>query len=151
MTKDGGVLAPAVGRLPKQVCNQNFETAFVIDLAAARKRLRPETLERRKGPRTIEMLDRAEAFQDLLDRGAVNNRAELARLHGISRARVTQLMDLLWLPPRTRAVLRDRAACGTPIPSERRLRLALRLARGGNMAAVLALVSETPKPREETG
>jgi len=108
--------------LPKRVCNQNFETAFVIDLTAALKRLRPDTLKRPTGPRTIEMLDRAEAFQDLLDRKVVNNRAELARLYGISRARVTQLMALLRFPQEFRDELRRRAAAGQRVPSERALR-----------------------------
>jgi hypothetical protein len=68
------------------------------------------------------MLDRAEAFQDALDRGVVNSRAELARLHGLTRARVTQLMGLLKLAPGIRSELRSRAADGERIPSERRLR-----------------------------
>jgi hypothetical protein len=73
------------------------------------------------------MLDRAEAFQDALDRGVVNNRAELARLHGLTRARVTQLMGLLKLAPEIRAELRARAAAGEPVPSERRLQPVARL------------------------
>lgn len=68
------------------------------------------------------MLDRAEAFQDLLDRGVVNNRAELARLHGISRARVTQLMALLKLPQDFRDELRRKFEAGEQVPSERSLR-----------------------------
>jgi hypothetical protein len=69
------------------------------------------------------MLDRAEAFQDLLDRGVVNNRAELARRHGISRARVTQVMALLRLPIEFRSELRCRANAGERVPSERSLRM----------------------------
>ena len=37
-------------------------------------------------------------FQELLEAGVVNNRAELARRCGLSRARVTQVMSLLHLP-----------------------------------------------------
>lgn len=69
------------------------------------------------------MLDLAESFQEQLDRGVVNNRAELARLHGFSRARVTQLMGLLRLAPEIGAELRGRAAAGERVPSERRLRV----------------------------
>lgn len=36
-------------------------------------------------------------FQQLLDRGLVNSKAELARKHGLSRARVTQILNLLKL------------------------------------------------------
>ena len=37
-------------------------------------------------------------FQELLEAGVVNNRAEIARRCGLSRARVTQVMSLLHLP-----------------------------------------------------
>ena len=37
-------------------------------------------------------------FQELLEAGVVNNRAEIARHCGLSRARVTQVMSLLQLP-----------------------------------------------------
>ena len=37
-------------------------------------------------------------FQDLLDTGMVNNQADLAKRYGISRARVTQYLNLLKLP-----------------------------------------------------
>ena len=37
-------------------------------------------------------------FQQLLEARAVNNRAEIARRYGLSRARVTQVMKLLKLP-----------------------------------------------------
>ena len=37
-------------------------------------------------------------FQELLEAGVVNNRAEIARHCGLSRARVTQVMKLLQLP-----------------------------------------------------
>ena len=38
-------------------------------------------------------------FQGLLEAGVVNNRAEIAARYGLSRARVTQVMNLLRLPP----------------------------------------------------
>ena len=37
-------------------------------------------------------------FQELLEAGVVNNRAEIALRYGLSRARVTQIMKLLELP-----------------------------------------------------
>ena len=42
-------------------------------------------------------------FQELLEAGAVNNRAEIARLYGLSRARVTRIMSLLQLPDEIQA------------------------------------------------
>ena len=44
----------------------------------------------------------ANRFKELLDTGVVNNRAELARRMGMSRARVTQLLNLLRLPTEIR-------------------------------------------------
>jgi len=38
-------------------------------------------------------------FQELLNTGAVNTQADLARRFGVSRARITQMMSLLKLPP----------------------------------------------------
>ena len=49
-------------------------------------------------PRTP-AIDVALAFQKLLDEGVVNSRAELARRFGMTRARVTQILNLLELPP----------------------------------------------------
>ncbi len=43
--------------------------------------------------------------QSLLDTGVVNSRADIARLRGISRARVTQLMNVPRLPKSVRACL----------------------------------------------
>ena len=66
----------------------------------------PESLQRRAkraGPDTPKKqyqhpLLRAYEFQELLEAGVVNNRAEIARRYGLSRARVTQVMSLLHLP-----------------------------------------------------
>ncbi len=52
----------------------------------------------RAGPRRVPALLRAYEFQGLLDSGDVKNRPEIARRYGISRARVTQIMNLLRLP-----------------------------------------------------
>ena len=38
-------------------------------------------------------------FQDLVDSGTVRDYAELARLGGVTRARMTQIMNLLYLAP----------------------------------------------------
>ena len=39
-------------------------------------------------------------FERLVQEGKVKNYAEIARMTGLSRARVTQLTDLTLLPPR---------------------------------------------------
>jgi ParB-like chromosome segregation protein Spo0J len=43
------------------------------------------------------MLALAHKIQQAIDRGAVHNRAEVARRLGLTRARVTQLLDLTLL------------------------------------------------------
>ena len=50
-------------------------------------------------PRIARLLALAHKFQGMLDRGEVESMAELARLGRVSRARITQIMDLLLLAP----------------------------------------------------
>jgi hypothetical protein len=45
------------------------------------------------------MLALAHKIQQAIDRGAVRNRAEVARRLGLTRARITQLLDLALLAP----------------------------------------------------
>jgi hypothetical protein len=52
-----------------------------------------------KIPRVARVLALAHHWQGLIRSGAVRDQAELARLVGVSRARVTQVMNLLWLAP----------------------------------------------------
>ena len=50
-------------------------------------------------PRVARLLALAHKFQGMLDSGEVASMAELARLGRVSRARITQVMDLLMLAP----------------------------------------------------
>jgi hypothetical protein len=50
-------------------------------------------------PRVARLLALAHYFQDLLRRGVVKDQADLARLGRVTRARVTQVMNLLLLAP----------------------------------------------------
>ena len=52
-----------------------------------------------KVPRVVRLLALAHHFQKLLDDGWVSDYADIARLAGVSRARVSQIMDLLLLAP----------------------------------------------------
>ena len=54
---------------------------------------------RARRPRIIEALTRAREWRWLIDTGAVKNAAALARQHGVTRARVSQLLSLLRLAP----------------------------------------------------
>ena len=55
-------------------------------------------------------LERASKLQEMLDREPGLTRAELARRLGISRARVTQILTHLQLPPELTAQVTERAA-----------------------------------------
>jgi hypothetical protein len=79
-------------------------------------------------PKVVADLALAERFQGLLDAGEVKNRADLARRFRLTRARVTQLIDLLRLHPTIRAYLRLLPP-GTPtrMVTERGLRAVVRL------------------------
>jgi hypothetical protein len=70
----------------------------------------------------------AERFQALLDSGEATNRAWLARQHGLTRARVTQLLDLLKLAPGILDYVRNLPP-GTPdrLVTERNLRPLVRM------------------------
>jgi hypothetical protein len=50
-------------------------------------------------PRVARLVALAHRFQGLLARGEVQSMADLARLGGVTRARITQIMDLLLLAP----------------------------------------------------
>ena len=50
-------------------------------------------------PRSLRLLALAHRWHRLIDDGEIRDQAEIARLMGLSRARVTQIIDLRWLPP----------------------------------------------------
>lgn len=50
-------------------------------------------------PRIARLMALAIHFDGLIREGVVKNYADLARLGGVSRARITQIMNLLNLPP----------------------------------------------------
>jgi len=79
-----------------------------------------------KGPaRPHPLLVAVEWARQLRD-GVYASRAAIARAHGVSRARVTQIMNLLRLPTKRRNELLAHLAGGQPVSSERRLRNEIR-------------------------
>jgi len=70
-------------------------------------------------PRITRLMALAIKFQDMVDRGEVRDYADLARLGYVSRARVTQIMNLLNLHPDIQEQLLF--AAGT-LPAEHGLR-----------------------------
>jgi hypothetical protein len=71
-------------------------------------------------------LHTAKQFQQQLETGSVN-KAELARRHGMSRARVTQIMNLLKLPWKIRTELVQMPPDEQEYFSERKLREIVKL------------------------
>lgn len=60
---------------------------------------RPEQPVRRRPPRITCLLALAHRFEELVRSGEVKDYADLARLGGVSRARVSQILKLLMLAP----------------------------------------------------
>ena len=59
----------------------------------------PSTNTRPRVPRITRLMALAIKFQDMVDRGEVKDYADLARLGYVTRARITQIMNLLNLAP----------------------------------------------------
>ena len=77
----------------------------------------------RRPAKVAQQLALAHHLQAAIDRGAIADRADVARKLGLTRARVTQLLDLLLLAPDLQAaVLALEAVDGAEPMSERALR-----------------------------
>jgi hypothetical protein len=85
--------------------------AVQVEVAISLRRRRPkaspaaqivaaaESPETPRIPRITRLMALAIKFQDLVDRGEVRDYADLARLGYVTRARLTQIMNLLLLAP----------------------------------------------------
>ena len=79
-----------------------LEVAVSIRPPAGRQRGRPHRPtepEPPRIPRITRLMALAIKFQDMVDRGEVRDYADLARLGYVTRARLTQIMNLLLLAP----------------------------------------------------
>jgi hypothetical protein len=96
--------SPDGSELPNGACSGRIVTDVVIDLFAAKKLLKQQENVWEPPPiqRTLAL---AEDFRRQLDAGGVNQ-SGLARSHGFTRARVTQVLNLLKLHPAVRDYLR---------------------------------------------
>jgi alkylated DNA nucleotide flippase Atl1 len=81
-------------------------------------------------PRVARLLALALHYRALVDRGEVRDYADIARLVGVTRARVTQIMDLLLLAPDVAEAILDlpRIVAGRDRPAEREVRAVALLA-----------------------
>lgn len=76
-----------------------------------------------KTPRVVELLRKAIEWQGLLESGEILNQAAISRQEGITRARVTQIMDLLRLAPEIQRHISSMPdAVSRPAITERALR-----------------------------
>jgi hypothetical protein len=73
--------------------------AAQVVLAIPLRRGKPKPPKEPKTPRVVELLRKAIEWQALLASGEAPNQAAIARREGITRARVTQVMDMLRLAP----------------------------------------------------
>jgi hypothetical protein len=83
-------------------------------------------------------------FQDMVDRGEVDDYADLARLGYVTRARITQIMNLLLLAPdiQERILLGFRSG-SHGLLSERHIRAALKDAEWDRQRRALELVEQS--------
>lgn len=90
--------------------DEGHESVQIEVLIPARQSCRAKSLEEAKGPapvpppvaripRVARLMALAVKFQDMVDRGEVKDYAELARLGYVTRARISQIMNLLLLAP----------------------------------------------------
>ncbi|OGQ94932.1 MAG: hypothetical protein A2284_18865 [Deltaproteobacteria bacterium RIFOXYA12_FULL_61_11] len=78
------------------------------------------------------MLALAHRFQAAIDRGDYRDRADLARQLGFTRARISQLLDLLMLAPDLQEFVLDLEAVDGREPlTERALRAVVKIERWG--------------------
>ena len=89
----------------------------------ARQRRRDEGLRKTHPARVARLLAQAHDLDARLEAGEYQDYADIARQHGFTRARITQIMNLLLLAPDIQAdVLALRAVPGREPVSERDLR-----------------------------
>jgi site-specific DNA recombinase len=98
------------------------EIRFTLEQLSRRRDV--ESVQRKPIPvsRTTRLMALAIKLQGQLERGEVEDHAEIARALQLTRARVSQIMNLLNLAPEIQEQLIFAGDTGTRIPSEQRLR-----------------------------
>jgi hypothetical protein len=108
--------------------DQELQIEITIAPAKGRKGGRqgsPKVPDPPRIPRIARLMALAVKFQDMVDRGEVRDYADIARLGYVSRARLTQIMNLLLLAPRIQEELLLASAANFEI-RESQLRLLVR-------------------------
>jgi len=113
-----------IGTIKRQVLPGGVVNAVPPRLSKPRPQKKPKT------PRVAELLRKAMEWKELLESGKSEGvtQADIARREGLSRARVTQIMDLLNLAPDIRKyILAMPEATRRPVVTERSLRPIMKL------------------------
>lgn len=110
--------------------DQTLQVEITIDLAKGRGGHRrnaavPKAPDPQRISRIARLMALAIKFQDMVDRGEVRDYADLAQLGYVSRARITQIMNMLHLAPDIQEQLLD-GVLRQSITSERHLRPVIR-------------------------
>ena len=93
------------------------------DSAETRRKRRQEGLRAKHPARVAQILSQAHDLSARLDAGEFDDYADIARQHGLTRARITQIMNLLLLAPDIQAEVLDlRFPPGREPVTERHLR-----------------------------
>jgi len=106
----------------------NREIEVLLDRRRLPRRLRragdPATPPAPRIPRITRLMALAIKFQDMIDRGEIKDYADLARLGYVTRARITQIMNLLNLAPEIQEELLflPSAPCSQDAVTERQIR-----------------------------
>ena len=112
--------------LPEPDNCENFVESFTFPL----QERSPAGLPNHQGQQITERtpaIEQALGFRRLLDEGIVASQKELAQLHGLTPARVSQVLALLRLPPEIVNYLQSLPAGENNFYSERRLRIIARI------------------------
>src|SRR5439155_6020618 len=81
-----------------EMSNEKMEIEITLAPAKGRRGGRKpssKVAEQRRIPRFTRLMALAIKFQDMIDRGEVRDQADIARLGYVTRARITQIMNLL--------------------------------------------------------
>lgn len=110
-----------------------------------RKRLKAGAeVQTERVPRIARLMALALRFDELIRSGVVADQAELARRGGVSRARITQIIDLICLAPQIQEELLNLRVDGSIKPiTERSMRV---IARNDNWNEQLAAWQQSKTP-----
>lgn len=134
---------------PMKNHNETLEIEITIDLVKGHNGHRrnaavPKAPDPPRIPRIARLMALAIKFQDMVDRGEVRDYADLAQRGYVSRARITQIMNLLHLAPE--GDFQERLLDGVPwqsITSERHLRPVTRSLDWAMQRALFAKLCQT--------